>query len=243
MGRTTVTFDGFDLTSFYIVSDLRIPLLPRSPSFVEVPGMDGALFTGVRNARRTITMTLTVRADDAEGREEAARALAAALAVSEPKPLAIDDDDGRYYLVLPVSNSDGTRYRHHASFDVSFEAYDPVAYGAERAVTVPSGGLATFLVGGTYPTMPRVKVPAAQNGQGGWWKLVLDEDRYLIAKVPDGVGSASLDFDCSNRVLMVQGQTTLLELDADWLVLEPGIHTLAMTGSGAAIVSYAERWL
>ena len=36
----------------------------------------------------------------------------------------------------------------------------------------------------------------------------------------------------------------MITTDSDWLVLEPGTHTLAIdNGTGAATVTFVERWL
>ena len=241
--RTQVIFNGFDLTSHYLVSDLKASLLPRIINTVEVSGRDGSVLTGVTHTARTITMTLTVRAKDIEDRQMAARMLAAALAVDEPKPLILSIDGGLYYMAIPNAEAEGERYRHATRFEVSFIVPDPVAYGTERSVTVPSGGSVTFEVGGTYPTMPQVSAANAKNGSGGFWRLRMEDGSYLIASIPSGVTTAPVVADCAKRVLRVNNSVALLDPAADWLVFEPGAHTLTMTGTGAAVVTWVERWL
>lgn len=241
--RTKVFFNGYELTHLFIVSDLKNSLLPRSVNTVDVPGRDGSLFTSTNLAARTIGLTLTVRDKSIKGVQLAARALAAILAVDEPKPLEISIDDGLYYLAIPEAGSDGKRFRKAVSYEVSFVCPDPVSYGVERRVTVPSGGSVTFEVDGTYPTMPVVSASAAANGGGGFWRLRLEDGSYLLATIPQGVSSAPVIADCAKRTLRVNNSTALLAPEADWLVFEPGEHTLEMTGTGAAIVTFNERWL
>lgn len=243
MSRTTVTFDGYELTRLFAVSNLRNSLLPRTLNTVGVPGRDGSLFLGVSLAERTITLTLIVRDRTPSGLQAASRALAAILNVSEPKPLSMSIDGGLYYMAIPNAQADGMRYRNAITYDVEFLCADPVAYGTERIITVPSGGSVTFEVDGTYPTAPQVSVAAAKNGSGGYWRLTLDSDEYLVATIPGGVTTAPVEIDCAARTLKVNGSVTLLQPEADWLVFEPGEHTLSMTGTGQAIVTYAERWL
>lgn len=241
MSRTTVTYNGVDLTELCIVSDLRTSLLPREVQGQEVPGRDGTLFGGVRLAERTVTLAMTVHGDTDGERQAAARALAAALATDAPAPLAISVDGGRYWMAVPTSGSDAVRWRHHTSFEVEFLCPDPVAYGETRTVSVPSGGSVALEVGGTYPTRPVVSASAALNdGTAGEWRLTLDGGTYLSADAPT---ARSVVADCAERTLVVAGATAMLDPYADWLVLEPGAHTLAMTGTGAASVSYTERWL
>ena len=243
MTRTRVTFNGLNLTDLYDVSDLRTSLLPRTIGSIDVPGMDGALYTGHRLAPREVTLTLSVRGGDIGDRQHAARMLASALAVDEPAPLSMSIDGGLFYMAMPNSPGDGARYANALRFDVSFTCLDPTLHGTRETWDLTSGGSATVVVGGTHPTMPLVEVTGASNGSGGFWRLTLDGGDYLIATIPSGVTSAPIVADCENRVLRVNGSVALLQPAADWLVLEPGEHTLAMTGTGTGTVSFEERWL
>lgn len=244
MSRTTVTFDGHALTDDYRVSDLQVSLLPRSIGTAKVPGRDGTIFTGANLEEKTITLTLTALGRDVRDRQEAGRALASILAVGEPRPLALSIDGGLYYMAIPSSKGDISRFMNADRFEVEFTVPDPVMHGASRTVTVPSGGSVTFQVGGTYPTMPVISAPqAANNSSIHAWRLRLDNDSYVIATIPSGVSSAPVIADCAQRTLRVNGTVTLLRPEADWLVLEPGSHTLAMTGTGEATVTFEERWL
>lgn len=243
MGRTIVLYDGVDLTAGYVVSDLRRSLLPRVASSVDVPGMDGALFTGARMGVREVALTMIARSKDAQEREAAGRALAAAIDADSPRPLQISIDGGLWLMALAESGGDSRRYTSANSFEVTFRAFDPVFWGEERTVTVPSGGSVGFHVGGTAPTAPVVEAPAAANGPGGFWRLRKEDGTDLMATIPEQAGTAPLRADCLHRTLYVNDAAALLVPAADWLVLEPGDHTLTMTGTGAATVTFHERWL
>lgn len=236
-------FDGHELSHDYYVSDLRDPLLVRTIGMQDVPGRDGSIFTGVRLAPKTITLRFTCVSKRMEARRAAGRRLAALLAVSEPKPLQISIDDGLYYMAVPQSADDAAQWVNATSFEVAFECPDPVAYGVERVITVPSGGSVAFEVGGTYPTMPVVSASAAANGSGGFWRITKEDGSYIMAIIPNGISTAPVVADCLARTLKVNSNTDLLVPQADWLVLEPGEHTLTMTGSGVATVTFNERWL
>ena len=243
MSRTQVWFDGVELTSLFLVSNLQQPLLPRKIVTSDVPGKDGELFLGASLATRTIKLTLTVRDRSITGLQEAARQLAAILNVSEPKPLRLSIDGGLYYMAVPNAKADGARYLHAIRYDVEFLLSDPVAYGDTQSVTVPSGGSVTFDVDGTYPTLPTITASAARNGSGGDWRITREDGAYVSATIPSGVMSAPVVIDCAERVLRVNSNVVVLPLEADWLVLEPGEHTLTMTGTGAATVEWTERWV
>lgn len=240
--RTIVTFDGHDLTRDYRVSDLRTSLLPVAIETLQVPGRDGDMVTGRTLGARTITLRLTVMGTDQTARQAAARRLASILDVSEPRPLAISIDGGLYYMAMPNASQVGGRYLNATSFDVAFEAPDPVAYGESKTVTVPSGGSATLEVGGTYPTMPVVSAPSAKNGSDGYWRLRLEDGSFMLVNLPTS-SAYKVDADCASRVLRVADAVKALPPASDWLVLEPGSHTLTMTGTGAATITYVERWV
>lgn len=239
--RTTVTFNGTDLTALCHVSDLRTSLLPRTFGSENVPGRDGAIFTGSRLLTRTITLTLSLMGTDLAQRQQAARALAGILAVDEPKPLAISIDDGMYYLAIPESGDDIARYVNSERFDVTFTAYDPTLHGAQRTVTVSSSGSRTFNVGGTYPASPVISVPEALS-RAGSWRITLDDADFLSVSF-DRSATRALVFDCEARTLTMDGVATLLMPECDWFVLTPGRHTLQTVGDGTATVTWEERWL
>ncbi len=241
--RTRVTFDGVDLGELCHVSDLQAPLPPRTIGEEDVAGRDGSLYTGVRLQPRDIRMRMTVRGRTLEERRQAARDVAAVLAVDSPRPLCISADDGLRWMAVPTTDGDVELMVNHSSFDVTFRVMDPVAYGDQRTITVPSGGSATFYVDGTYPARPTITASAAANGAGGFWRLQLEDGSYLIATVPTGLSTAPVVADCLARTLYVNGTLALLQPDADWLELAPGEHTLTMTGTGAATVTFDERWL
>lgn len=239
-GRSTVMWDGEELSAGWtLVSDRREQLLPTDVATIDVPGLDGALFGGVTRAVRQVTLALHVMGPFGE-RAPHVRELAARLAVDGPRPLMFSDEAPLWRMAVPNADPEGVAFYNADGYaDVKFVCPDPWFYGEEAGVTVPSGGSVTFTVGGTAPTMPIVTAPAALNGSGGVWRLMLDDTTYIAASVPS---ARSLVCDCVDRVLRVNGTVTLLRPDADWLVLEPGTHTLAMTGTGAATVTWTERW-
>lgn len=241
--RTQVWFAGTELTEWAIVSGWDTQLLPREVSQRTAPGMNGAVYTGSRLTERTIAVRMALTAHDLIERQWQARSIAAALASREPARLAASIDGGLYHMAVATSAPDMTRMVGALAFDVTFTCMDPVAYGDERTVTVPSGGSVQFHVDGTYPTMPTVSAPAAQNGSGGFWSLTLEDGTHLDATIPSGLTTAPVVAECAERILTVNGTVALLQPNADWLVLEPGDHTLTMTGTGAATVTFTERWL
>lgn len=246
--RTHVMFNGIDLTSLFNVSDLEDALLPREVSTVEVPGMDGALFAGVKLSQRSIKLTLTVKDDSLDGVRAASRLLAAILAVKQPAPLSMSIDGGLYFMAVPKAQEPGVIFRNAVRHEVEFVIPDPVAYGDLRTITVPSGGSVTFTVGGTYPTMPTVEDVLTVSASDKLWRLSLEDGTYL-AYEPSYDGATRIDslaIDCPARTLKVNGYTEMLTAESLWLELMPGTHTLTLDGSatsGPATVTFRERWM
>ena len=147
------------------------------------------------------------------------------------------------YKAIPNGSMPIDSFTNADSVVVSFRLLEAAAYGDTVTKTVPSGGSLTFTVDGTYPTKPTITANAARDGSSQVWGLRLDNGDFL--HVATGSESArDVVLDCENRTLTVQGAVALPTLDSDWFELAPGTHTLTMDkGTGAATVTYKERWL
>lgn len=246
MSRTTVTFNGHDLTASYHVSNMRVSLLPREVSSVTVPGMDGAMYAGSRLQAKDITLTLTAMGTSLAERQEAARTLAGILAVKEPKPLAISVDGGLYYLAIPTSDTERTIYRNATSFEVTFRALDPVMYGIEKTITLSSSTAKTVTIGGTYPTYPVIESGNARGASSSnKYVRITNTSTGEYMDIPvSSSGTHTVVADCQERSCKVDGATAAITLLSDWMVLNPGTVTLQRTsGSGTFTITYKERWL
>lgn len=238
--RTRVHFDGHDLTALYVVGNLQRPLLPRRAEWVTVPGADGAIFAGVVEDTRTLKMTMTVRSQDPTDRAHAARELAAALDVDEPKPLYISEDGELYYMALPSSGADGRRYVGAESFEVDFTC-DPWLYGETQTVTLDiasNNGTQYVVVGGTKPTPVMLDLSLSGSGE---WRFAVDGDDAYTATIS---GSANMTFDAEKRVATRGGEIYALPPQDEWVWLEPGTHLLRSFGARAqGMMTFTERWV
>ena len=236
----TATFDGHDLSDLFTVTDVARTVASWEPNSVDVPGRSGAVVTGTRALPVDVTMTLWPLASTAAGRQTSIRTLVGWLAVDEPKALALGDEGGLWRLALPADAADVTQHVDADSIALTFRCFDPVLYGDEDSATVPSGGSVTFTVGGTAPTWPTVTASAALEGSSGYWRLTLDSGVHLDADT--GSSAVAVNADCAKRVLKVDGLVQMLQTSADWLRLTPGTHTVSMNGTGAATLTWRERW-
>lgn len=235
-----LVFDDHELSDLFFVERGVARSVPSwSPRLVDVAGRDGSVFAGTRAEGVEVAVRLHAMQDTREGRQEAMRALATWLAVDGPRPLFLGDEGGRWRMAVPTDVSDISPTLSSDSVEVRFACPDPLLRGAEREVTVPSGGSATFMVGGTAPAPLSIAAQSARNGSGGYWRVRAEDGRYVIARV---ASASAVEFDCESRVMRVGGDVAMLEPEADWLWLEPGEHTLSMVGTGAAVVTWTERW-
>lgn len=238
-----VVFDGHELTKFFSVRwGLERPLPEWTPNLVTVPGRAGAILAGTHAEPTNVSMELVYIDTDRAKRQEAARTLASWLAVDEARPLILGDEGGLYRMAIPSGAASVTEYLNAESINITFTCPDPIMWGGEHQVVVPSDGEVTFKVGGTAPTRPLVVASQAQaKAAVGWWRLTLDGLHQFDVAVSTS-STQQLSADCENRVLLVSGSPKVLRPTCSWIELEPGEHTLAMDGYGAATVTWRDRW-
>lgn len=237
-------FNGYDLSRRFAVGNLERRLASFANDYETVPGRPGAVHLNTAPALVVIALRLTHVGGGRRERHEALVELAAALAVDSPAPLALSVDEGLYYMASPDGDIDIERYMHADSMVVQFLALDPVRYGEQQSATVPSGGSVTFRVGGTYRTAPLISATAAvRNASSGVWGIRLDEGDFVHVATGSAAARA-VAIDNAARTATVTGSVVVPTLDSDWLELEPGEHTLRNDqGTGAATVTWVERWL
>lgn len=237
-------FNGNTLSDILEIESIDMPAAaPVGAEVRPVPGMDGAAFCGSALEPMEITVKARLATDCIEPAEIQRRwARVAALLMSDgPAPLTLQP--GLYRMAYLSADTQLKFRSYSASASLKFVCPDPVAYGRERTVTVPSGGSVEFDVEGTYRAAPTIAAQAVRAAGTLVWGLRLDGGDFI--HVATGSASArSVEADCAKRTCLVQGSPSLPTLDSDWLALEPGSHVLAMDqGTGAATVTFRERWL
>lgn len=244
--RQTVTFNGHELTKCALVENLVRPLPSWKVVAESGDWRDGEMWRAQRLEPLDVTFSLFVHDLEPTRRMEAVRAIAAAVAVSRPSKLQFADMGGLYWLAVPSGAPTVTKLGGTAlSVGLSFHVPHPALWGVRRSVTVPSGGSVAFQVGGTYPTTPVIAASAAKRGTSNLWGVRLDGGDYLRVLMPTAAAQ-SVVLDCSPeaRTCRVAGALALPTDDSDWFELAPGAHQLTMdVGTGAAEVSWIERWL
>lgn len=215
----------------------------KSSKTETVPAMDGAKFVG--STLKPATVALRIWATDIHSADRAGimREIMAHLNVDKPKALLIPEVSPNTLLAIPNGEIQAVLYPTAVMVPVTFLVTDPVAYGDSESATIPSGGSVTITVDGSYPTRPVISAASAKRGTGNVWKIVLDSGDYVQVPISTS-SSVAVEIDCAERTAKVANAASMITLDSDWLVLEPGQHTLSMAvGTGAATIEWTERWL
>ena len=209
-------YDGHDFGELLYYGDPEFTWLDSRPETRDVPGRDGAEFLGMTFGPASVSFSIGL-VGPAGGRRDAISVLGSWLKVDEPKPLYLPDTPDRYYLAVPDGPLDLTRLVRGDMGTMGFALVDPIAYGETRSVTVPSGGSATLIVGGTAPATMRIDAQAAvRDSSSNVWGVRLDEGDFI--HVDTGSSSARIvAIDCLARTCVVQGVPTLPTLDSESL--------------------------
>lgn len=239
-----ILFDGHDLCELFLCGTPDFKILNSEVTYYDTPGRNGALMAQRTWGVSTVEFPIAVVGNAAQ-RRAAFSTLGAWLNVDEPKKLVFPDTPERYYMAVPEGEVAIERGVDNEIGTLKFTLVDPIAYGKECEITVPSGGSVTFRVDGTYSTRPTITADAAvrKTTSPFAWRLTLDNGDYLNLALGNNSAHA-LAIDCENRTSKMDGAVLLPTTSSDWFEFSPGEHTVAMTyGTGAAVIKWRERWL
>lgn len=241
----SLTYDGFDLTRYALVQIER----PVGPSLriesERIPGRDGEVTTSFELDKLAVTAHCTLRRRYYYEWERVRMELAKAFSKMGERVLTLPDEPGLYRMATAsLSENVTTPLDPPVTFDVEFVCHDPVAYGIEHSVTVPSGGSVEFEVGGMLPVGVRiVATSAVRNYSSGVWGVRFDEGAFLHVALASST-ARNVEVDSPSRTVKVANATDMVTLDSTWPKLEPGTHVARMDqGTGAATLSWIERYL
>lgn len=238
----SLIFDGHDFGALFEYGDPEYKLLSSNVHQISSDSRNGNVVIGKTWGAASLTLRLYINGT-MEQRRERLSELGRWLNVDEPKQLVVPDFPGCYFLAIPDGEVSTLRGFDGEVASLTFSIVDPIAYGEEKSITVPSGGSISFNVGGTFRARPTITADAVRNASSQVWGLRLDEGKYI--NIATGNASArAVSIDCEERVSTVAGSVVLPTIDSDWLEFQPGEHTLRMeNGTGAATVTWRERWL
>ena len=237
-----ITYDGKLLTRRFVAQDVERPIPPMAVRVESLDVADGSFPRGANLDPSNITLRLVATNVRGDARRTAERELAALLDAREPRKLVFSDDGGLYYMAQPSGSRVAEILPDAVSIAVEFYLPDPVMYGSTKTASL-STGASSITVGGTYPARCKVTSSNATKSSSNLWGVRLDNGKYM--RVPHELGSAvNVTVDTEKRTARVNGSTSMITLDSDWLELSPGSHSVKIDqGGGAATLQWTERWL
>ena len=213
---------------------------------VNVPGRDGAILREVTYESRTITLECRAFERRWEDFESLRDTLVTHLMTRDEVKLVVRTHPNEYYMAHLNSITEGDRIGGTGIgyFELEFIANSPWRYGERRTVTIPSGGSVTFLVGGNMPAKASVNASAAVRSSGSTvWGVRFDEGDFVHINTGSSQ-SRRVEIDGVNRYARVAGAVSMITLDSNWPLFQPGSHIARMDeGTGEATLTWQERSL
>lgn len=238
-------FDGRSFEDLGIVVERVHDPLPDMREDMEAnPGRHGSRVNGLTLGPREITLECRYLGDRWADFDALMDDVAAWLVTGDDRPLVLRTHPSQRYLAHYKSMVEGDRVGGTGigGFEVTFTASDPIRYGEERAYVVKGSGTGVFDVGGTERPDMLVSVSKAKRSLStlAWGMSVNGKD----VRVPLPNSSFhSIELDCLNKVVRVDGSLSGLTLDCDWPDFEPGRWRCSVTeGSGTVTFSWKQRY-
>lgn len=240
----TVTIGGRELGGEFIVTNVSRAVASVSPSLELVGGGGRYVNKGSVMTPPTISFSVIFPDGDPISRRDRVRQLASLLTVGRFVDVAFSSDMGLYYRAMPTNPIDTRETVRSGSSTVVMTCESVAMYGAERSVTVPSGGSVGIYVDGSWPTYPTIRAASAVADQStGLWGLSFDGVQ-LVRVEPPTQSPVTVSIDCEEGLCEVAGVASMITLDSDWVELQAGQHTISNNlGTGACVVTWRERWL
>lgn len=231
------TFGGNDLTDDLWVNPTRSLGLPVDNVSVKVPGRPGERF--VRSELEPLDIPVHVRLRSLKtGYEDVAkqrRKITSILVTDDVQPLVLPDEPTLYYMAKLADPGELDTLWHTGAADLTFRAFDPIAFGQEREEEVASGVPMVF-VEGTYETRPVFQL----TSEGG--VVAIEDEEGNRVQLADEVGAGrAVVIDMEGRTSTVDGEAVPIVLGSRYWPLNPGRNDITLTGA-SGLVQWQERW-
>lgn len=154
-------YNGFDLSKYIFVDSITKYVSPKL-KFQQANTSISSYVQGYGYEPFVIRVNASILAYKPHEIAQARRIIAQALMSHTPKKLLLPDDTGLYYKALYIGGSEVGAFTQAPDITLEFLVPDPIAYGGhheERVQTHKDGTTEDImLVGGTYPTKPKITI-------------------------------------------------------------------------------------
>lgn len=238
-----------------------LDLPPRQTPSAPIIGRPGAKeLTVAQEGPRKLTLRGTVRGATAAVARANVDALKLAL-LAKPLSLSFADNPDRHVFVSlegftsqPLPNALGGFVQENLQIEATLVAYDPLSYdNSLTVVLMPAGSSTPFLVPGTGPIRPLVRISGASLNPV---LLVLGTNGYGIGSPIGSIGltittagADTLEIDMDAKTVRKNGVSALASITAgDFITIEPNDPLVRPLGafmganSGGGSVRYRRSW-
>lgn len=239
----SIVFNGHDLSD---VTTSEVTMRSAQSLSIEsapIPGTPRRVITGIDFMPFTIEVRLMLALDGRKDDGELSllrRRLREQLAVTDTlgATLSLPEEPGlewRGVYAADVESWDALF--EDGETRVTFESYDPVAWGEEVSVSDNA-----FTVGGSFPTWPTIELTAAA---GASVEVTEATSGLFVLVEGDFAGGEKVDVNCDSQEVWLDGKgaNAAVSLESDFFCLAPGACKLAVEGASEFTVKYTERWL
>lgn len=236
-------FNGRALEDYGIVVERVSEGIPEMREDLEDKvGGHGSYLRSLTVDTREITLGCRAFCDTWQDFEDLKATLAGLLVTSADKKLVLRTHPDQYYMAHYVSYSEGERVGGTgiAEFELTFNATDPLRYGARRSQVVKSG-TKSISVGGTHAADLKISTTNAKRSSSDHlWGLKVNGSALRV-ELPSAA-EAKVEIDCVARTVKVNGTASMLTLASNWPTIPPGTRKVELDkGTGTVTLSWVQR--
>lgn len=236
-GCTGLVFDGVNVSDYFQIVDVSIPLLPSFEAMThELAQRPGSYFDSCKIGTREIKVKLRLDAEtrDPMGIFRAWRELSSIFNKSEPCKLQLGEE--RYCYAMMTGETEIENEAYYGVVEFTFTCFDPYFYGTEHEIAVSDGATSSFAVQGGVEAYPVLELTA--TGASVRIANAVTGDYVLV---PDTASGASVAIDMETQTATIGGEYAPVYLLSDFFAIE-GDASIKVTGANGTL-RYTERFL
>ncbi len=235
-GCTGLVFDGVNVSDYFQIVDVSIPLLPSFEAVThELAQRPGSYFERCNIGTREVKVKLRLDAEtrDPMGIFRAWRELSSIFSKTEPCKLQLGEE--RYCWAMMTGETEIENEAYYGVVEFTFTCFDPYFYGTGHEIALSDGSTASFAVQG-IETYPALELTA--TGTSVTVTNTVTGDYVLV---PDTASGASGEIDMETQTATIGGEYAPVYLLSDFFAIE-GDAGVKVAGANGTL-KYTERFL
>lgn len=241
-----ITFDGFNLRNYVDkINNIDRPVLAaREHTFIDIPGMAGAIIARSKTGVRVIEVDVQIFGNSKPEIRAKVDALAEVLMTENTAPLVFDDESHKTYMAIVSDETPFDELSRLGKATIKFVCPDPYAKGELKTARLVNNGSKTLDIGGSSDTLP--KFTTTFSAATNYFEISLNDKKIRIEY--NFTAGSVLMVDHSENIVTINGtiNNAAITLDSDFFEIPNGSTTITTQSADAAAVTdleYTERWL